>query len=65
MSQLVQRDEDISSIANGQFIFCKELKKGFIKKDISVLGVVTFEAVVAKLEGATFTQLQSWGLDSK
>ena len=46
MSILVERNQDISQISNGEFIFCKELCKGFIKRDISELNSTTFEGVI-------------------
>ena len=29
----VNKDENISSVENGTFVFCKELSKGFIKRE--------------------------------
>ncbi len=64
ISKIVQRDEDISNINNGKFVFCKELSKGFIKRDISSLGVVTFEAVTNMIETLSIGTLKTLGLDS-
>ena len=47
----VNKDENISSVENGTFVFCKELSKGFIKREFVWLGVVeTFENIVEAIE---------------
>jgi len=64
MSTRVEKNQDISSIPNGEFVFCKELGKGFIKRDISSLGVTQFEAVCDAIEALDLGVLQTLGLDS-
>jgi len=61
---IVTKDQDISQIPHGEFIFCKELAKGFIKRDISELGSTTFEAVAHEIEGLSLEVLNTLGLDS-
>jgi len=63
-TQAVQKNEDINSITNGEFVFCKELGKGFIKRDISSLGVTQFEAVCDAIESLPLDSLKTSGLDS-
>jgi hypothetical protein len=64
MSTLVKKTDDISSISNGEFVFCKELNKGFIKRDISSLDTVTFEGVSQAIEALDLNVLNTLGLDS-
>ncbi len=64
ISKIVLKTEDISNIIDGKFVFCKELKKGFIKRDISSLGVVTFEEVATAIEALSLEALEIAGLDS-
>ena len=64
MSKIVKKTDDISSISNGEFVFCKELNKGFIKRDISSLDTVTFEGVVQSIEALDLGVLETLGLDS-
>ena len=64
MSTLVKKTDDISSIPNGEFVYCKELNKGFIKRDISSLDSVTFEGVVQAIESLDLGVLETLGFDS-
>ncbi len=62
--QSVLKTDSLENVINGKFVFCKELKKGFIKGNITTLGVVSFEDVANAIEGLTLEELQTKGLNT-
>ena len=61
---VIAYNADISNIRNGEFLFCKELNKGFIKRDITSLGVSTFSEVADIIESMDVDVLVQYGFDS-
>jgi hypothetical protein len=64
--QIVKKDESIEFIINDKFIYCKELKKGFVKKDLSALNIddYSFENVSNIIEGLDYQTISSLNVDS-
>lgn len=64
-TQNVLRTHSLEHTINGKFVFCKELKKGFIKRDLSTLGLTdySFENVSNTIEGLTLVELEATGLN--
>lgn len=62
----VLKTDDISGIENNTYIHCKELRKGIIKRDFSVLGLgsETFENVTNAIESLNYDSLIANGFDS-
>ena len=52
LTQNVLKTDDISGIANGTFIYCKELLKGLVKRDFSALNITdySFQNVINTIE---------------
>jgi len=65
-TKIVQKTESIENITNETFIFCIELKKGFIKRDLTQLGITdySFTNVSSLIEGMTLDQLEQSGLNT-
>jgi len=64
--QNVLKTDSLENIINGKFVFCKELKKGFIKGELSSLGLsdYSFENVATVIEGLTLEELETKGLNT-
>jgi len=64
--QNVLKTDSLENIINGKFVFCKELKKGFIRGDISTLSLTdySFENVVSVIESLTLEELETSGLNT-
>ena len=65
-TKLVTSSESLEFISNETFVFCIELNKGFIKRDLSSLGITdySFSTVVSTIEALTLTELESNGLNT-
>jgi len=66
ISKLVQKSESIEFAINGKFIFCKELKKGFVKTNLDGLNLddYSFENVVSVIEGLDYNSIVAAGVNS-
>lgn len=62
----VTKNADIRLYANNDFLYCKELGKGFVKKDTSKLTITdySFEAVVTLIENLTAAEINTADVDS-
>lgn len=62
---LVNKDEDISNIDNNVFVYCIELRKGLLKKDLEPLGLSnnTFENVSNTISNLELINLNNNGFD--
>jgi len=60
VTRTVTKNEDISSFINDRFIFCKELGKGFVKRDLDTSLLpsnFTFEDAITTIGALTASQL--------
>jgi len=64
--QNVLKTDSLENVINGKFVFCKELKKGFIKGELSSLGLsdYSFENVATVIESLTLEELEANGLNT-
>jgi len=64
--QNVLKTDSLENVINGKFVFCKELKKGFIKGELSTLSLsdYSFENVATVIESLTLEELESKGLNT-
>ena len=64
--QNVLKTDSLENVINGKFVFCKELKKGFIKGELSSLGLsdYSFENVATVIESLTLEELETKGLNT-
>jgi len=65
-TKVVQKDESLEFVANETFIFCDELKKGFIKRDLSPLNTTdySFTNIASLIEVSSLEELESTGLNT-
>ena len=66
ITKKVLKTEDISLIPDGRFIYCKELKKGIVKRDLTALNITdySFQNVTNVIESMDKDFLVQNGLDS-
>lgn len=62
----VSKATSVENIINNTFVFCTELNKGFIKRDLSFLNITdySFENVINQLEQIPYTTLYDQNTDS-
>ena len=63
-TKFVNKDTDLTTIADETFVYCKELSKGFIKRNFKELKSTKFEDVVNELESKSYKFLEDYKLDS-
>ena len=65
-TKLVLKEQSLENVANNTFVFCTELKKGFIKRDLSPLNITdySFQNVVALVEAMDLPTIESNKLNS-
>lgn len=65
-TKLVQRTESLEFITNETFVFCNELKKGFIKRDLSVLNTTdySFDNISSMIENLSYQNLEDYKLNT-
>ena len=66
ITKKVQKTSSVEFIADETFIYCKELNKGFIKRNFGQLNLVdySFENVYNQINGLTLTSCINNGIDA-
>lgn len=64
-TKVVSTTESLELIPNNTFVFCNELAKGFIKRDLSPLNITDYNytSVANAIEALTFDECILYGLD--
>lgn len=66
LTKRVGKTDSLETIVNNTFVFCYDLGKGFIKRDLSLLGLTnySFENVINHIETLDVITIDNLGLDS-